>query len=100
VTRLKHTIKSVHADANPIWELRRQRNLQGKDSWRGEPMQALRGPWKDRERTNPEFLLVIYSIRPKIFAPFDFYRSHLTIRLIQNICENVKIIMIYIKYIA
>jgi hypothetical protein len=33
------------------------------------------------------------------FAPFDFYKSHLTIRLNQKICENVKIIMIYIKYI-
>jgi hypothetical protein len=33
------------------------------------------------------------------FAPFDFYKSHLTIRLIQKICENVKIIMIYLKYI-
>jgi hypothetical protein len=28
------------------------------------------------------------------FAPFYFYRSHLTIRLIQKICENVEIIMI------
>jgi hypothetical protein len=33
------------------------------------------------------------------FAPFDFYKSHLTIRLIQKICENVEIIMIYLKYI-
>jgi hypothetical protein len=37
--------------------------------------------------------------RPKIFTPFDFYRSHLTIHFIQNICENTKIIMIYLKYI-
>jgi hypothetical protein len=41
----------------------------------------------------------VYTLRPKIFAPFDFYRLHLTIRLIQNICENIKIIMIYLKYI-
>jgi hypothetical protein len=40
-----------------------------------------------------------YTLRPKIFAPFDFYRSHLTSRLIQNICGNTKIIMIYLKYI-
>jgi hypothetical protein len=40
-----------------------------------------------------------YALGPKIFAPFDFYESHLTIRLIQNICENTKIIMIYLKYI-
>jgi hypothetical protein len=40
-----------------------------------------------------------YSLRRKIFAPFDFYRSCLTIRLIQNFCENVKTIMIYLKYI-
>jgi hypothetical protein len=33
------------------------------------------------------------------FAPFDFYKSHLTIGLIQKICENVEIIMIYLKYI-
>jgi hypothetical protein len=33
------------------------------------------------------------------FAPFDFYKSHLTIRLIQKIYENVEIIMIYLKYI-
>jgi hypothetical protein len=33
------------------------------------------------------------------FAPFDFYKSHLTIHLIQKICENEKIIMIYLKYI-
>jgi hypothetical protein len=50
-----------------------------------------------------EILLVVafvaYTLRPKIFAPFDFYRSHLTSRLIQNICENTKIIMIYLKYI-
>jgi hypothetical protein len=37
-----------------------------------------------------------YTLRPKIFAPFDFYRAHLTIRLIQKICANVKIIMIYL----
>jgi hypothetical protein len=40
-----------------------------------------------------------YTLRPKIFAPFDFYRTHLTIRLIQKICANVKTIMIYLKYI-
>jgi hypothetical protein len=40
-----------------------------------------------------------YTLRPKIFAPFDFYRSHLTILLIQNIYENTKIIMIHLKYI-
>jgi hypothetical protein len=46
------------------------------------------------------FILQIgYSPRPKIFTPFDFYKTHLTIRLIQKICENVKIIMIYLKYI-
>jgi hypothetical protein len=33
------------------------------------------------------------------FAPFDFYKSHLTICLIQKICENVEIITIYSKYI-
>jgi hypothetical protein len=33
------------------------------------------------------------------FAPFDFYKSYLTIRLIEKICENVEIIMIYLKYI-
>jgi hypothetical protein len=40
-----------------------------------------------------------YSLRPKMFTPFDFYKSHLTIRLIQKIFANVKIIMIYLKYI-
>jgi hypothetical protein len=40
-----------------------------------------------------------YTLRPKIFALFDFYITHFTIRLIQNICENTKIIMIYLKYI-
>jgi hypothetical protein len=40
-----------------------------------------------------------YSLRPKVFTPFDFYKSHLTIRLIQKICENVEIIVIYFKYI-
>jgi hypothetical protein len=40
-----------------------------------------------------------YCLRPKMFTPFDFFKSHLTIRLIQKICENVKIIMIYLKYI-
>jgi hypothetical protein len=40
-----------------------------------------------------------HSFRPKIFAPFDFYRSGLIIRLIQKICENVKTITIYLKYI-
>jgi hypothetical protein len=41
----------------------------------------------------------LYSLRPKIFAPFDFYRARLNIRFIQKICANVKIIMIYLKYI-
>jgi hypothetical protein len=40
-----------------------------------------------------------YTLRPKIFAPFDFYRTRLTIRLIQKICANVKTIMIYLKHI-
>jgi hypothetical protein len=40
-----------------------------------------------------------YSLRPKIFTPFDFYKSHLTVHLIQKISENVKIIMVYLKYI-
>jgi hypothetical protein len=35
----------------------------------------------------------------QIFTPFDLYKSRLTFRLIQTICENVKIIMIYLKYI-
>jgi hypothetical protein len=52
-------------------------------------------PSAGRERLNP----ASYTLRPKIFAPFDFYRSHLTSRLIQNICENTKIIMIYLKYL-
>jgi hypothetical protein len=39
------------------------------------------------------------TLCPKIFTLFDFYRSHLTIRVIQNIYENTKIIMIYLKYI-
>jgi hypothetical protein len=30
-----------------------------------------------------------------IHFAFDFYKSHLTIRLILKICENVEIIMIY-----
>jgi hypothetical protein len=33
------------------------------------------------------------------FAPFDFYKSYLTIHLIPKICENVEIIMIDLKYI-
>jgi hypothetical protein len=33
------------------------------------------------------------------FARFDFYKSHFTICLIQKICENIEIIMIYLKYI-
>jgi hypothetical protein len=33
------------------------------------------------------------------FAPFDFYKSHLTIRLIQKICENVEIYDILKIYI-
>jgi hypothetical protein len=33
------------------------------------------------------------------FSPFDFYKSYLTIHLIQKICETVEIIMIYLKYI-
>jgi hypothetical protein len=37
-----------------------------------------------------------YSLCRKIFTPFDFYWSHLTIRLIQKICENTKTIMIYL----
>jgi hypothetical protein len=45
------------------------------------------------------FFSNIHPPRLKIFTPFDFYRSHLTSRLIQNICENTKIIMIYLKYI-
>jgi hypothetical protein len=40
-----------------------------------------------------------YSLRRKIIAPFDFYGSHVTIRLIQKNCENAKTIMIYLKYI-
>jgi hypothetical protein len=32
------------------------------------------------------------------FAPFDFYKLHWTIRLIQKICENVEVIMMYLKY--
>jgi hypothetical protein len=47
----------------------------------------------------PDFLECRYTLRPKIFAPLDFYVLHLTIRLIQKICENVKTIMIYLKYI-
>jgi hypothetical protein len=43
--------------------------------------------------------LAPYTLRPKIFAPFDFYRARLTIRLIQKIYANVKTIMIYLKYI-
>jgi hypothetical protein len=42
--------------------------------------------------------LPIVATRPKIFAPFDFYRSHLIIRLIQkklrkykNNCDILKI---------
>jgi hypothetical protein len=38
-----------------------------------------------------------YSLLPKIFTPSDFYKSHLTIRLIQKFCEDVKIIMIYLN---
>jgi hypothetical protein len=34
-----------------------------------------------------------YTLRPKIFAPFDFYRERLTIRLIQKICANAKTIL-------
>jgi hypothetical protein len=34
---------------------------------------------------------------PSIRYDFDFYRSHLTIRLIQKIYENTKIIMIYLN---
>jgi hypothetical protein len=41
-----------------------------------------------------------YTFRPKIFAHLDFYILHLTIRLIQNFCENVKTFMIYLKYIS
>jgi hypothetical protein len=44
--------------------------------------------------------LASYTLRPKIFAHLDFYVLHLTIRLIQNFCENVKTIMIYLKYIS
>jgi hypothetical protein len=40
-----------------------------------------------------------YILRPKIFTPLDFYTLHLTIRLIIKKCENVKTIMIYLKYI-
>jgi hypothetical protein len=36
--------------------------------------------------------------RPKIFAPLDFYILHLTIRVVEKICENLKTIMIYLKY--
>jgi hypothetical protein len=32
----------------------------------------------------------IYTLRPKIFAPFDFYRERLTIRLIQKIVQMQK----------
>jgi hypothetical protein len=48
---------------------------------------------------DPHKVNVIYSLRPKIFAPFDFYRLHLTICIIQKNCENTKTIMIYLKYI-
>jgi hypothetical protein len=44
-------------------------------------------------------LISKYILRPKIFAHLDFYILHLTIRLIKKICENVKTIMIYLKYI-
>jgi hypothetical protein len=42
-----------------------------------------------------ESVALIHSERRKgrlniHFAPFDFYKSHLTIRLIQKICENVE----------
>jgi hypothetical protein len=43
--------------------------------------------------------MITYTLRPKIFAPFDFYRARLTIRLIQKVCANVRTIMIYLKYI-
>jgi hypothetical protein len=51
-----------------------------------------------------ESVALVYSERRRgrlniHFAPFDFYKSHLTIRLIQKICESLKIIMIYLKYI-
>jgi hypothetical protein len=51
-----------------------------------------------------ESAVLIHSERRKgrlniHFAPFDFYKSHLTFRLIQKICKNVEIIMIYLKYI-
>jgi hypothetical protein len=46
-------------------------------------------------RKNPA--IILYTLRPKIFAPFDFCASYLTIRLILKICENVKIIMIYLN---
>jgi hypothetical protein len=40
-----------------------------------------------------------YTVRPKIFTPFDFYRARLTIRLIQkNLCKcknNYEILKIY-----
>jgi hypothetical protein len=39
-----------------------------------------------------------YRRTPSV-APFDFYRERFTIRLIQKICANAKIIMIYLKYI-
>jgi hypothetical protein len=45
------------------------------------------------------YFFLTYTLPVKIFTPFDFYRSHLTSRLIQNICENTKIIMICLKYI-
>jgi hypothetical protein len=43
--------------------------------------------------------LVEYTLRPKTFALFDFYRERSTIRLIQKICANAKTIMIYLEYI-
>jgi hypothetical protein len=47
-------------------------------------------------RGEEEFEVVLmsdtYTLRPKIFAPFDFYRTRLTIRLIQIIYANVKTI--------
>jgi hypothetical protein len=54
---------------------------------------------QDFSRANFVCARLLYTPRPKIFASLDFYILNLNIRLIQKICENLKTLMIYLKYI-
>jgi hypothetical protein len=54
---------------------------------------AARRPDRQQRQGSLQVGLKIYSLRPKIFIPFDFYVSHLIIRLIKKFMKILFILL-------